>query len=314
MSPQKTRLIFMGTSEFSAHILEALIKANYNVIVVFTQPPRPVGRGYKITPSPVHKLALNYQLPVLTPTSLKSEEVDAQWKSLNSDIAVVAAYGLLLPKSILEGPKWGCLNVHASLLPRWRGAAPIQRAILAGDTLTGISIMKMEEGLDTGDILLQKTTEITPETTTSSLQDTLAHLGVEALLEALPLYLEGNLLPVPQNQEGILYAEKLSKKEGLLDWSLPAHVLERKIRALNPWPGTWFTIGEDHIKILKAEIVPLPSPSAPGTILDSQLTIACGQDALRPLYVQKKGKSPMSVEAFLHGYELPTSSLSYASA
>lgn len=310
MNVGKPRIAFMGTPDFAAQILKSL-KAAYDIVAVYSQPPRPVGRGYKVSPSPVHKLALSLAIPVFTPRSLKTEEVQSQWKSLNLDLAIVAAYGLILPKPILEAPRWGCLNVHASLLPRWRGAAPIQRAILNGDTHTGVTIMKMDEGLDTGDILLMKEMPISDITTSIQLQESLSHMGAEALMEVLPLYLSGTLQPVPQPQLGITYAEKLSKKEGQLDWSLPASFLERKIRALNPWPGTWFDIGTDRIKVLDARVVPLSSPYTPGTILDDQLTIACSEDALQLLLVQKVGKSPLSVDAFLRGYELPSRHLSH---
>lgn len=311
MNPQTTRIAFMGTPDFAAQILETLLKAQYNVVAVFSQPPRPVGRGYKISPSPVQELAQIHKIPVFTPESLKTEETQAHWESLDLDVAIVAAYGLILPKPILETPRWGCLNVHASLLPRWRGAAPIQRAILSGDRYTGVTIMKMDRGLDTGDILLMKKTPISPTMTTPQLQEIISHLGAEALLEALPPYLSGTLQPIPQPQEGITYAEKLLKIEGQLDWRLPASLLERKIRALNPWPGTWFEIGNDRIKVLEARIVPLPSPQSPGTILDDQLTISCSEDALQLLLVQKVGKAPLQADAFLRGYELPSRHLSY---
>lgn len=313
MNEQKTRIAFMGTPEFAAHILQSLLESPYEVVAVYTQPPRPVGRGYKVSPSPVQKLAEAHKIPVFTPVSLKTEEAQASWKSLNLDIAVVAAYGLILPKAILETPRWGCVNVHASLLPRWRGAAPIQRAILNGDEETGVTIMKMNEGLDTGDILLIKKTPIFNTMTASLLHQNLAHLGTEALLSALPAYLAGELQPIPQPQEGITYAEKLSKTEGHLDWTLPASLLERKIRALNPWPGTWFDIGQDRIKVLEALVVPLTSPHPPGTIVDDQLTIACRDQALRLLVVQKVGKAALHVDEFLRGYELPSRHLSYAS-
>lgn len=312
MSPKTTRLAFMGTPDFAVHILEALLNAHYQVVAVYTQPPRPMGRGYKITPSPVQELADSYNLPVFTPESLKTEQTQNQWRALNLDIAVVAAYGLILPKAILEAPRWGILNIHTSLLPRWRGAAPIQRAILAGDKETGVTIMKMDEGLDTGDILLTKKVPIENSTTTPDLLNTLAHLGAEALLSALPSYLSGELHPIPQPEEGITYAARLEKGEGHLDWRLPACLLGRKVRALNPWPGTWFEVGKDRIKVLEAQVIPENFPHPPGTVLDDQLTIVCGEGALRPLWVQKVGGSPLSTEAFLRGYHLPSKHLSHA--
>lgn len=305
-----TRLAFMGTPEFAVHSLKALLEANYNVVAVYSQPPRPVGRGYKVCQSPVHEFAASHHIPVYTPTSLRTEEAQEQWKALNLDVAIVAAYGLILPQAILDAPRQGCLNVHASLLPRWRGAAPIQRAILADDQETGITIMKMDAGLDTGDTLLMKKISITQTTTGSQLHDCLAQLGGEALLEALPLYMSEALHPTPQPTEGITYAEKLSKEEGELDWHLPASVLERKVRALNPWPGTWFHIGEDRIKVLEAQVV--QASGSPGTIVDDQFTIACGEQALRLLRVQKVGKSPLSAADFLRGYELPSKQLLHA--
>jgi len=312
MNPEKTRIAFMGTPNFAVPILNSLLNTHYDVVAVYTQPPRPVGRGYKLSPSPIHEIAQTRKIPVFTPPSLKAEEAQTQWKSLDLDVAIVAAYGLILPKAILEAPRWGCINVHASLLPRWRGAAPIQRAILNGDSETGVTIMKMDEGLDTGDMLLMEKTPISPTTTSSQLHTTLSHLGAEALLKALPSYISGTLQPTPQPQIGITYAEKLAKKEGQLDWHLPAAFLERKIRALNPWPGTWFDIGNDRIKVLNAIVVPLPSPQPPGTILDNHLTVACGEQALRLVLVQKVGKSALHVDDFLRGYELPSRRLFYA--
>jgi len=302
----KPRIAFMGTPDFAAHILEALLKEPYNLVAVYTQPPRPVGRGYKLTPSPVHTLAEQHALPIFTPASLKSEDVQAQWKSLDLDVAIVAAYGLILPKAILDAPRKGCLNIHASLLPRWRGAAPIQRAILAGDKETGITLMKMDVGLDTGDMLYTEKVPLHDHTTTPHLLDLLTQAAIKAVSKALPLYLDEKLDPVPQPQEGVTYADKLTKEEGLLDWKAPASVLERQVRALTPWPGTWFEVGEDRIKVLEAIALPLTSSAPPGTILDHQLTIACGEGALRPLRLQKVGKSPLSTAEFLRGYPLPS--------
>jgi methionyl-tRNA formyltransferase len=309
MNHQQPRLAFMGTPDFAVHILKSLLQTKYQIVAVYTQPPRPVGRGYKVTPSPVHELAIAEGLPVFTPESLKPAEVQNQWSALDLDVAVVAAYGLILPKTILDAPRLGCLNIHASLLPRWRGAAPIQRAILSGDKETGVTIMKMDTGLDTGDTLLMKKIAIDDSMTTPGLFDTITHVGAEALLEALPLYLSGNLSPTPQPHEGVTYANKLGKEEGHLDWRLTASELERKVRALNPWPGTWFEIGSDRIKVLKAEVVAGPFPHPPGTVIDDKLTIVCGEGALRPLWLQKVGKAALPAEAFLRGYELPSRQL-----
>jgi len=298
------RIAFMGTPPFAAYILQALLEASYQIIAVYTQPPRAQGRGYKLTPSPVHELALQHHIPVFHPTSLKTEEAEAQWKSLDLDVAIVAAYGLLLPKTILEAPRQGCLNVHASLLPRWRGASPIQRAILAGDQETGITIMKMDQGMDTGDIVTTTAVPITTTATAPELFETLAQVGAQTLVAALPAYLNGDLLPVPQPAEGVTYAPKLTKEEGRLDWTLPAEVLERKVRGLAPWPGTWFTIRDDVIKVLEAVALPLTTSHPPGTLLDDQLTIACGAGAFRPLRVQKVGKAPVLTADFLRGYDV----------
>lgn len=310
---RETRLAFMGTPNFAATIFKVLIDAQFPIVAVYTQPPRPTGRGYKVMPSPVHLLATAYAIPVFTPTSLKLPEIQNEWKSLKLDVAMVAAYGLLLPKEFLNAPRMGCINVHASLLPRWRGAAPLQQAILAGDKETGVTLMKMDTSLDTGDILMLKKIPLDSATTTSLLGDRLAHLGAQALLEAIPLYLSGKLDPVPQSEEGATYAQKLKKEEGLLDWQLPANILGRKIRALNPWPGTWFEVGNDRIKILEAEVVPGHFSEPPGTILDDQLTITCGEGALRPLRLQKVGKAPLPTDAFLRGYTFSVKRLSYGS-
>lgn len=305
MTSTGPRIAFMGTPDFAARMLKALQEASYSIVAVYTQPPRPKARGYTVTPSPVQSLATLYNIPVFTPASLKTEDVQAQWKDLNLDVAVVAAYGLILPQAILEAPRWGCLNVHASLLPRWRGAAPLQRAILAGDIESGVTIMKMDAGLDTGDMLLTEKVSLEESITTPHLLEKLTDVGAKALLKALPLYLEGKLLPRPQPQTDITYAEKLTKEEGRLDWTLSASVLERKVRAFTPWPGTWFKVGRDLIKVLEATVLPLSSSSPPGTVLDDQFTIACGTGSLRLLRIQMAGKSPLSASEFLRGYSLP---------
>lgn len=297
------RIGFMGTPDFSLKTLQALLEASYSIVGVYTQPPRPVGRGYKVIPSPVQKFAEDLHLPIFCPKTLKTEEAQEEWKALNLDVAIVAAYGLILPKEILEAPKKGALNVHASLLPRWRGAAPIQRAILEGDKETGVTIMKMDVGLDTGDIVSMKKMALTPEMTTPLLFEKLAILGAEALLEILPIYLEGKVKSVPQPKEGVTYAKKLEKSEGLLNWNLPAFVLDQQIRALNPWPGTWFDVGADRIKVLEAEIIAGSFSEPPGTIIDDNLTIICKEGALRPLKVQKIGKTPLPTSEFLRGYQ-----------
>lgn len=305
MTSSSLRIAFMGTPDFSATILKALLEASYPIVAVYTQPPRQSGRGYKLTPSPVQDLAVAHTIPVFSPSSLKTEETQKEWQSLNLDIAIVAAYGLLLPSAILKAPRLGCINVHASLLPRWRGAAPIQRAILAGDKETGITLMKMDKGLDTGDVIALEQIPIDSSMTTPRLLEILTSLGADLLLKTLPLYLSGKIQPIPQPQEGVTYASKLTKEEGLLDWVLPAPLLERKVRALNPWPGTWFEVGQDRIKVLEAVALPGDKTHSPGMILDNKLSIACGEGIFRPLRVQKVGKSALSVAEFLRGYELP---------
>lgn len=305
------RIGFMGTPDFALKILQVLFEKSYSIVGVYTQPPRPVGRGYKVIPSPVQKFAEDHHLPVFCPKTLKTREAQEEWQALNLDVAIVAAYGLILPKEILEAPKKGALNVHASLLPRWRGAAPIQRALLEGDKETGVTIMKMDVGLDTGDIVSMKKMALTPEMTTPFLFEKLAILGAEALLEVLPTYLEGKVKPVPQPKEGVTYAKKLEKSEGLLNWNLPASVLDQQIRALNPWPGTWFEVGADRIKVLEAEIIAGSFSEAPGTIIDERLTIICKEGALRPLKVQKIGKAPLSTDDFLRGYQFLSKHLPY---
>ena len=240
----RLRLAFMGTPDFAASSLRALIDAGHEVACVYSQPPRPAGRGHQVQRSPVHVLAEERGIPVRTPKSLRNAEAQAEFAALDLDCAVVAAYGLILPQPILDAPRMGCLNIHASLLPRWRGAAPIQRAILAGDAETGVTIMQMDAGLDTGAMLLKGTVPITAETTAGSLHDALAELGAGLIVQALDGLAEGRLTAEPQPSEGVTYAAKLSRDDGRLDWSQPADFIERQVRALNPWPGVWFDLGQ----------------------------------------------------------------------
>ncbi|MGB0681650.1 MAG: methionyl-tRNA formyltransferase [Magnetovibrionaceae bacterium] len=293
------RIAFMGSPDFSVGILDALGRAGHEIACVYAQPPRPAGRGQKDRPCPVHAFAEQQGWPVRTPRRLKSREDQEAFAALDLDVAVVAAYGLILPKAILEAPKFGCLNVHASLLPRWRGAAPIQRAILAGDEKTGVTIMQMDEGLDTGDMLLVGETEIGPETTGGSLHDDLAAMGAALMVEALGK-LE-SLTPQSQPEEGVTYAEKLSKDEGRIDWSRPAAELDRRIRGLTPWPGCWFERGGKRIKLLSAKVT--SGSGQPGQPLSGG-AIACGQAALLPVTVQPQGKKAMDWDAYLRGKSL----------
>lgn len=297
------RVVFMGTPDFAVPSLSALLEAGHEVACVYSQPPRPAGRGHKERPSPVHAFAESRGLPVRTPRTLRDEGEQAAFAALEADLAVVAAYGLILPRPILEAPRLGCVNVHASLLPRWRGAAPIQRAIMAGDAETGVTIMRMEEGLDTGPMLLWQAVPITPATTAGDLHDTLADLGARLLVRALAGLEAGEITPVPQPEDGVTYARKIEKGEGRLDWRRPAGELERLIRAMAPAPGAWFEHGGERIKVLAAEVV--DASGTPGTVLDDRLAIACGQAALRPLKLQRAGKAPLDVDAFLRGYALP---------
>ncbi len=299
----RLRLAFLGTPDFARVSLEALAAAEHEIAAVYCQPPRPAGRGKKLRPSPVQAFAEARGWEVRTPKRLKDPEAQADFAALELDVAVVAAYGLILPRAILEAPRLGCLNVHASLLPRWRGAAPIQRAILAGDAETGITIMQMDEGLDTGAMLLQEAIPIGERTTASELHDALAELGGRLIVEALAGLSQGRLTPQPQPEAGVTYAAKLERAEGQLDWRESAEDLDRRRRAFAPWPGAWFEAAGERIKVLDSQVVEWPS-AASGQVLDDALTIACGADALRLLTVQRAGKQPMDAAAFLRGFPL----------
>src|SRR5204862_1987169 len=273
---QPLDLVFMGTPEFAATILTGLIAAGPRLRAVYTQPPRPAGRGHRTQPSPVQKLAESHGLPVRCPVSLRDAATQDEFTTLETDAAVVAAYGLILPPPVLAAPRLGCLNVHASLLPRWRGAAPIQRAILAGDRETGVTIMQMEAGLDTGPILLQQAVPILPEPTAGALTETLAELGVRLMLEALDGAAAGTLMARPQPEEGVTYAPKIQREEARLDWREAADALERRVRAFAPAPGAWFSGGGERIRVLRAA-AEAQAPNVPaGTVIDDRLGVACG--------------------------------------
>jgi methionyl-tRNA formyltransferase len=295
-------LAFMGTPDFAAASLAALIAAGHDIAAVYSQPPRPAGRGQRPRPSPVQRLAESHGLPVLTPVSLKTPESQQEFAALGLDAAVVVAYGLLLPRAILESPRLGCLNVHASLLPRWRGAAPIQRAILSGDRESGITIMQMDAGLDTGPILLRRAIEIGPRETGASLHDRLAPLGAASIVEALEGLSAGRLQPIAQPAEGATYAAKLTREEERLDWREPAALLDRRVRALVPRPGAWCEIAGERVKVLEAEMV--EGRGLPGHLIDDRLTIACGEGALRLLKLQRAGRAPLAAEDFQRGFRL----------
>jgi len=294
------RLAFMGTPAFAVAALDALAAAGHAIACVYTQPPRPAGRGQREVRSPVHERALALGLPVRHPPSFKPPEIRAEFAALGLDVAVVAAYGLLLPQAVLDAPKRGCLNIHASLLPRWRGAAPIQRAIEAGDAETGITIMQMEAGLDTGPMLLKKRLAIAPDATGGSLHDALAPMGAAAIVEALAKL--DALVPEKQG-EGATYARKLDKDEARIDWSHPADDLARRIRAFDPFPGAWFAHGGERFKVLGARAT--KGSGAPGTVVATPLVVACGTGALELTRVQRAGRAPMDAGALLRGFALP---------
>ncbi|WP_417782778.1 methionyl-tRNA formyltransferase [Terasakiella pusilla] len=298
------RLIFMGTPDFSVPLLAALIDAGHEVVCVYSQPPRKSGRGQKVNLTPVHAFAESQGIEVRTPLSLKGEDEQRAFADLNADCAIVAAYGLILPKAVLDAPKYGCLNAHASILPRWRGAAPIQRAIEAGDDVSGVTIMQMDEGLDTGDMLLIQPVPITQNTTGESLHDELSIESARLILEALRAVDGGYAKPQKQPEDGVTYAKKLDKKESQIDWSQSADEIERRIRAFTPWPGTWFAFGKDRIKIIKAEVV--EQNGAAGTRLEADgLVIGCANKALKIHTLQRSGKGVTDAESFLRGFPIP---------
>jgi methionyl-tRNA formyltransferase len=287
------KLIFMGTPDFSVTILQALVDAGHEIAAVYSQPPRPSGRGQKLRPSPVQALAETLGLETRHPTSLKTPEALAEFRNFEADIAVVVAYGLILPQSILDTPTHGCLNIHASLLPRWRGAAPIHRAIMAGDTQTGVCIMQMEAGLDTGPVLLRQSTEIGVTETTQDLHDRLSEIGAEAI--CLTLDTLTSLTPEPQPDEGVTYAEKIDKSEAQISWSDPAETIDRQIRGLSPFPGAWTTHDGVRLKLLGSELS--DAHGTPGEVLGA-LTIACGTGSVSITRAQRAGKPVQDADAF----------------
>ena len=294
------RVIFMGTPEFSVPVLDALVAAGHEIAAVYCQPPRPAGRGKKDRPTPVHARALELGLEVRHPVSLRNAEAQAEFAEFNADIGVVVAYGLILPQAILDAPKRGCLNIHASLLPRWRGAAPIHRAIMAGDAETGICIMQMDAGLDTGDVLLREATPIGSDEVTAGLHDRLSDMGARLILDALARL--DDLTPAPQPDEGVTYAEKIDKAEARVDWTRPAIEVDRLIRGLSPFPGAKCQIGEEQVKLLASRVV--DGAGAPGQVLEG-LVIACGTGAVEILRAQRPGKRAMEAGDFLRGFDLP---------
>lgn len=292
----------MGTPDFAVPTLKALHQAGHEIAVVYCQPPKPVGRGHQIKKTPVHEMAESLGIEVRTPKSLKSVEEQQKFADLKLDAAVVVAYGLILPQAFLDAPRLGCLNIHFSLLPRWRGAAPVPRAIMAGDKMTGICIMQMAAGLDTGDILLQKEFPVPFNATSGSFLAELAELGASLTLKALEGRNNGTLKPVPQVAEGVTYAAKLKREDGCIDWSKPASEIDCQIRGLQPWPGAFFMLGNESIKVIAADIIDIQG--APGTLLDDQFTVACGDKALRLTRIQRPGKNATDGASLLRGLRL----------
>ena len=299
----RLRLAFMGTPDFAVPCLDALVAAGHGIAAVYTQPPRQAGRGKKPRPSPVQVAAERHGFDIRAPLSLKDAGEQVAFATLNLDAAVVVAYGLLLPRRVLAAPRLGCLNIHASLLPRWRGAAPIQRAIMAGDGETGVTIMQMDEGLDTGPMVLRETIAIAADETAGMLHDRLADLGARLIVDALDGLAAGKLKATPQPPDGAVYAAKLTRGDEIIDWRKSAEEIARQVRALSPAPGAWFPAKGERIKLLAAQVV--DGRGEPGTILDDQLTTACGNGALRPLQLQRAGRAPMAAADFLRGFPLP---------
>ncbi|WP_342323317.1 methionyl-tRNA formyltransferase [Kosakonia sp. BYX6] len=300
---ESLRIIFAGTPDFAARHLDALLSSEHQIVGVFTQPDRPAGRGKKLMPSPVKVLAEEKGLPVFQPVSLRAQENQQIVTDLNADVMVVVAYGLILPKAVLSMPRLGCINVHGSLLPRWRGAAPIQRALWAGDAETGVTIMQMDVGLDTGDMLYKLACPITPEDTSATLYDKLAQLGPQGLIETLQQLAQGNAQPHVQDEALVTYAEKLSKEEARMDWTLSAAQLERCIRAFNPWPMSWFMIDDQPVKAWQASVIPTSVKAEPGTIVDASkagIQVATADGILNLESLQPAGKKAMSAQDLLN--------------
>lgn len=293
------KIIFMGTPEFSVPVLD-LLHQHHEILAVYCQPPRPAGRGKAERPSPVQARAEALGLPVRHPVSLRSESAANAFAALGADLAVVVAYGLILPQAVLDAPRLGCLNIHASLLPRWRGAAPIHRAIMAGDRQTGVCIMQMEAGLDTGPVLLREALDIGPEETTAELHDRLSSLGARLIVEALDRL--PDLTPVPQGEDGVTYAAKIDKTEARVDWTRPAAEVDRLVRGLSPFPGAWTEVGGERVKLLRSRLA--PGQGDPGRVLQG-FTIACGTGAVEIIEAQREGKRPMPAAEILRGLILP---------
>lgn len=297
---RQMRIVFMGTPDFSVPVLDALVEAGHDIAAVYCQPPRPAGRGKKDRPTPVHARAEALGFEVRHPVSLKDAQQQAEFAALNADVAVVVAYGLILPQAVLDAPRQGCLNIHASLLPRWRGAAPIHRAIMAGDAQTGVCIMQMEAGLDTGPVLMREATDIGAEETTAQLHDRLSEMGAELIVQALTQLT--NLTPVVQPDDGVTYAHKIEKAEARVDWTRPAVEVDQQIRGLSPFPGAWCEIDGQRVKLLASRVV--DGAGVAGRVLDDSLRIACGEGAVELLRLQRAGKGAQEREIFLRGFPI----------
>jgi methionyl-tRNA formyltransferase len=300
------RIVFMGTPDFSVPTLAEIVSAGHEVVAAYAQPPRPAGRGMAEQKSPVQRFAESVSIPVRTPRSLKSGEVQQAFAALEADVAVVVAYGLLLPAPVLAAPRLGCLNLHASSLPRWRGAAPIQRAIMAGDRETAAAVMRMEQGLDTGPVCLSEPVAIGPDTTAGELHDMLAARGASLMTRALGALERGTLDCQPQETAGVTYAAKIDKAEARIDFARPAAEVHNRVRGLSPFPGAWFEMAAagkpERIKVLRTALA--EGRGAPGKVLDDRLTVACGEGAVRFVELQRAGKKPMAAQEFLRGFAL----------
>ncbi|MCL4118663.1 UNVERIFIED_CONTAM: hypothetical protein GTU68_052183 [Idotea baltica] len=295
------RIVFMGTPDFSAPVLQSLVDAGHEIVAVYCQPPRPAGRGKKERLTPVHILAQNLGLSVRTPRNFKEKSDVDEFAAMQADVAVVVAYGLILPQSILDAPHKGCLNIHASLLPRWRGAAPIHRAIMAGDEQTGVCIMEMEAGLDTGPVLTRTITPISPKDTTALLHDRLSQMGADLIVETLQNF--HGTTAIEQSKVGVTYAKKIAKEEAAINWDQTCEVVDRHIRGLSPFPGAWFEVDGQRIKVLMSEAV--EKDGAAGVVLDdNEIIVGCKTGAVKLLILQRAGKGPMDADVFLRGFEL----------
>jgi len=300
------RVVFMGTPDFAVPTLAEIVGQGHEVVAVYTREPAAAGRGMELKPSPVHRMAERFGIPVFTPKTLRTEEATEAFRSLDADVAVVVAYGMILPKAILEAPELGCLNLHASLLPRWRGAAPIQRAIMAGDRETGIAVMKMEEGLDTGPVAMAEKVAIAPDMTAGELHDRLMVLGADLMVRALAALSRGALGFTPQTEEGVTYAHKLKNEEARINWTQPAQAVHNHIRGLSPFPGAFFTAdfgkGQERVKVLKATLG--KGQGDVGTLLDRDGTVSCSDGSVRLIQVQRAGKGPVAFDEFLRGVRI----------